>query len=43
MMVIAVAVGIMAATRSRLGRSHGVVLLGLFGLFIAVVGTNATM
>lgn len=43
MMVIGLAVGAMAATRSRLGRLHGVTLLGLFGLFIVVVGTNATV
>jgi len=43
MMVISFTVGIMAATRSRLGRFHGVVLLGLFGLFIVVVATNATV
>ncbi len=43
MMVIGVAVGVMAATRSRLGRFHGAVLLGLFGLFIVVVATNATL
>lgn len=43
MMVIGVAVGVMAVARSRLGRSHGVTLLGLFGLFIVVVGTNATV
>ncbi len=43
MMVIGVAVGVMAATRARLGRFHGAVLLGLFGLFIVVVGTNATL
>ena len=43
MMVIGLAVGVMAATRSRLGRSHGMVLLGLFGLFVVVVATNATV
>ncbi len=43
MMVIGLAVGVMAATRSRLGRLHGVILLGLFGLFLIVVGTNATV
>ena len=43
MMVIGVAVGVMAATRSRLGRRHGVILLGLFGVFLIVVGTNATV
>ena len=43
MMVIGIAVVVMAVLRSRLGRSHGAVLLGLFGLFVVVVGTNATV
>ena len=43
MMVIGVAVILMAATRPRLGRSQGLTLLGLFALFIVVVGSNATV
>jgi len=42
MMLIVLVAGAMASTRSRLGRFEGVVLLGLFGLFIAVVAANAT-
>ena len=43
MMVIGVAVILMAATRPRLGRSQGLTLLGLFVVFIVVVGSNATV
>ena len=43
MMVIGVAVILMAATRPRLGRAQGLTLLGLFALFIVVVGSNATV
>ena len=43
MMMIGVAVILMAATRPRLGRSQGLTLLGLFVVFIVVVGSNATV
>ena len=43
MMVIGLLVGIMAATRRRLGRLQGLVLLASFVLFIAVVAQNATV
>lgn len=43
MMVIGMTVVVMAFLRSRFGRSQGAILLGMFGLFILVVGTNATV
>ncbi len=43
MMGIGFTVVVMAVLRSRFGRSQGAILLGMFGLFIVVVGTNATV
>jgi cation:H+ antiporter len=43
MMGIGLTVVVMAILRSRFGRSQGAILLGMFGLFIVVVGTNATV
>ena len=43
MMVIGMTVVVMAVLRSRFGRQQGAVLLGMFGLFIVVVATNATV
>lgn len=43
MMVIGLLVGIFAATRNRLGRLQGLVLLGSFVLFVVVVAQNATV
>ena len=43
MMVVGLLVGIMAATRHRLGRIQGLVLLASFVLFIVVVAQNATI